>query len=55
MVQPCDEHEQYAVWIDGKLVVTNSAVLFPKGRTGCPTGFDFTFPDTAEHDLRVEY
>jgi beta-glucosidase len=52
---PCDEHEQYTVWIDGKLIATNSPTVYGKGRAECPTGFDYTFADTNEHDFRIEY
>jgi beta-glucosidase len=51
----CDEHEQYMIWIDGKLMAANSPALYRKDRAACPAGFDFTFADTNEHDLRIEY
>jgi beta-glucosidase len=52
---PCNEHEQYAVWIDEKLVGNNSSALYGKDRASCPRGFDYTFADTAEHNIRIEY
>lgn len=52
---PCNEHEQYAVWIDDKLVGNNSPALYGKDRAACPKGFDYTFKDSAEHNVRFEY
>jgi beta-glucosidase len=52
---PCDEHEQYRVWIDGKLIAANSPKVNGQTRANCPSGFDYSFADTAEHELRIEY
>ncbi|HEV2486475.1 MAG TPA: glycoside hydrolase family 3 C-terminal domain-containing protein [Terracidiphilus sp.] len=51
----CDEHEQFAVWIDSKLIGTNSAAVNGTTGSSCSSGFDYFFPDVAEHDIRVEY
>jgi len=55
---PCTEHERYAVWIDGKEVTpvaTNSVILNGRTSPRGPSGFDYTFDDTAEHTIRLEY
>jgi beta-glucosidase len=54
-VNGCDDHDQYSVWIDGKLIATNTPALNGEKREKCPAGFDYTFNDTAEHALRIEY
>ena len=51
----CEEHEQFAVWIDGKLIATNSMTVHEQAHSSCSSGFDYSFADTKEHDLRVEY
>ena len=51
----CDEHEQFAVWIDGKLIATNSATVNGNASSRCSSGYDYSFPDTAEHSIRIEY
>jgi beta-glucosidase len=51
----CDEHEQFAVWIDGKLIATNSATVNGNASSSCSSGYDYSFPDTAEHSIRIEY
>ena len=51
----CDEHEQFAVWIDGKLIATNSATVNGRTSSSCSSGYDYSFPDTAEHNIRIEY
>ena len=51
----CDEHEQFAVWIDSKLIVSNSATINEKAHSSCSSSYDYSFPDTAEHNIRIEY
>ena len=51
----CEPHEQFTVWVDSKLIGTNSAQLNGKEKSVCTAGYDYVFPDSAEHSIRIEY
>jgi beta-glucosidase len=53
--RPCNGEEQYSMWIDGKMIGNNSPVVNAQLGAKCPSGFDYTFPDTDEHSVRFEY
>jgi beta-glucosidase len=53
--QPCNEQEQYSMWIDGRMIGNNSPTVNAQLGARCPAGFDYTFADTAEHSVRFEY
>ncbi len=53
--RPCNQEEQYAMWIDGKMIGNNSPEVNKQLGAKCPSGFDYTFTDTSEHSVRFEY
>ena len=43
------------MWIDGKMICTNKPAAKGQAGSPCSSEFDYTFNDTAEHDVRFEY
>lgn len=51
---PCEDHEQYAVYLDGERIANFDQPAVPARGSATP-GFTLSVGDTRRHDLRIEY